>query len=357
MIHDIQDILSKVYELEGLLLLTQNRADSVDAQLSETLSKKISEVSSALACLQGQIGSQGNSQSTIIDKRTSDSIEALDATSEPQTKVDEKFIKLESDEDDIIEVQAVLDEPSEDESESSSATEENAEDEDTITADDDETTLTGIEAEEPETVTVEAELVEGAKDTAVDDDETEEIKEAVKAEVNAQRTVEDESTFSDADDETESIKEAVKADVNAQQTEVADDVTSSHDDDKLDSIKDDVIAQVAAKSKEEKSSSEPSEFQNFIDLDELEEPVSVSDAYLNNISKKDLKRAFSINDQYYYRRVLFDNDAARFNAAIEKVQDMEYFDEAQQYFYDQLHWDEDDRTVKRFMAKIESHFD
>ena len=332
MVHDIQDILSKVYELEGLLLLAQNRAETgLDALLADTLNRKITEISRTLADMQEQIGLHVAEQTATIDKRTSDSIEALDAGQEIEVPVDEKFIKLESDEDDIFEDPSVVNEPSDmtssespQQDESYSSSEEYAEDE-YIASDTDETTLTGLAEMEHKDLSNEFEEEMSGSDNG----DTEDIEEAVKAEVKAQQ----------------------------QAQVVAEDEVSLESDDEMNSIKDEVIAQAVAQSKEKILSSEPSEFQDFIDLDELEDQQSVSDAYINKVSKKDLKRAFSINDKYYYRRVLFDNDATRFNIAIEKVQDMEYFDEAQQYFYDELHWDEDDRNVKRFMAIIESHFD
>ena len=86
-----------------------------------------------------------------------------------------------------------------------------------------------------------------------------------------------------------------------------------------------------------------------------EEQVTVDDLLQRNMSR-DLKRAFTINDRFRYRRELFGNSDVEMNDAISLVEAMQSYAEAEEYFYDMLNWDRESPEVADFMAIIRNHF-
>lgn len=71
---------------------------------------------------------------------------------------------------------------------------------------------------------------------------------------------------------------------------------------------------------------------------------------------KDLRRAFSINDRYRFRRELFGNSNIEMSDAINMVMCMHSLDEAEDYFYGDLNWEKTSPEVKDFMEIIKNHF-
>ncbi len=66
---------------------------------------------------------------------------------------------------------------------------------------------------------------------------------------------------------------------------------------------------------------------------------------------------FSINDRYRYRRELFAGNDADFNTALAKVASMESYDEAEEFFIDELQWNPERPEVVDFMAVIRNYFE
>lgn len=71
---------------------------------------------------------------------------------------------------------------------------------------------------------------------------------------------------------------------------------------------------------------------------------------------KNMRSAFSINDSVRFRRELFGNSQAEYNDALDMVQSMHSFGEAEEYFYDDLAWDPTNDDVKDFMEVVRKHF-
>lgn len=83
--------------------------------------------------------------------------------------------------------------------------------------------------------------------------------------------------------------------------------------------------------------------------------VTIDELFQRNISRN-LKRAFTINDRFRYRRELFGNSDVEMNDAINLVEAMQSYAEAEEYFYDMLNWDKESPEVKDFMTIIRNHF-
>lgn len=83
--------------------------------------------------------------------------------------------------------------------------------------------------------------------------------------------------------------------------------------------------------------------------------ITLDEAFIRNKSK-DLHNAFSLNDMFRFRRELFGNSAAEMTDAINLVDAMGTYPEAEDYFYNDLGWDKDSEEVAEFMAIIKNHF-
>lgn len=59
---------------------------------------------------------------------------------------------------------------------------------------------------------------------------------------------------------------------------------------------------------------------------------------------------------FRFRRELFANNAADMTDAIHLVEAMCSFEEAEDYFYNDLEWDKESEEVREFMAVIQKHF-
>ena len=107
---------------------------------------------------------------------------------------------------------------------------------------------------------------------------------------------------------------------------------------------------------------EPKEVFTFNIPTENETPVPDApamrvDEKLQRSMSKDLRRAFSVNDRFRFRRELFGNNEADFVDAINMVEAMHSYDEATEYFLNDLGWDEEVPEVSEFLNIVRHHFD
>lgn len=86
-----------------------------------------------------------------------------------------------------------------------------------------------------------------------------------------------------------------------------------------------------------------------------EEKVRVDEAMLR-MSARDLRRAFTLNDKFRFRRYLFGNDDVLFAETLDKLSTMTSFDEARKYLFTNMQWDLESDEVKDFMSIVENHF-
>lgn len=108
---------------------------------------------------------------------------------------------------------------------------------------------------------------------------------------------------------------------------------------------------------------ESEEFISLDDLSAMESSDSSSegairvDEMLSRRTSADLRRAFTLNDKYRFRRELFGNSDAALNDTLEMVSAMKSVDEAEEYLYGDLGWNRTNEDVVDFMAVIRSHFE
>ena len=65
---------------------------------------------------------------------------------------------------------------------------------------------------------------------------------------------------------------------------------------------------------------------------------------------------FSINDRYRFRRELFNGSDVDFNTTLSLVASMDDYEEAEDYFLDELQWDEKSPDVIDFLEILKNYF-
>ena len=94
---------------------------------------------------------------------------------------------------------------------------------------------------------------------------------------------------------------------------------------------------------------------DFPEVVEPAAPIRVDEKLQRDLSK-DIRKAFSVNDRFRYQRELFAGSANAMDTAIEHIEMMTSYGNAELYFYSQLHWDREDEVVQDFMNIVRNHF-
>lgn len=90
--------------------------------------------------------------------------------------------------------------------------------------------------------------------------------------------------------------------------------------------------------------------------DEQDDTELRVDEQLSRNLSKNLKKAFTLNDRFRFRRELFGNKDVEFNDTLNLVEAMHSYEEAEDYFYNDLQWDSESPEVIDFMKIIAKHF-
>jgi len=70
----------------------------------------------------------------------------------------------------------------------------------------------------------------------------------------------------------------------------------------------------------------------------------------------DIRKAFTLNDNYKFRRQLFGNSQESYADALSRIELMKSTGEAEDYFNHVLEWDADDPVVREFMTIVSAYF-
>jgi hypothetical protein len=70
----------------------------------------------------------------------------------------------------------------------------------------------------------------------------------------------------------------------------------------------------------------------------------------------DFRKAFSLNDRFYFRRELFGGDEDKMNKAIADLNDIHSYEESIDYLNKRLQWNIEDVTVADFVRLLEKRF-
>lgn len=81
---------------------------------------------------------------------------------------------------------------------------------------------------------------------------------------------------------------------------------------------------------------------------------------LNEILQKkslsDFRKAFSLNDRFFFRRELFAGDEQRMNRVIADLNELHSYEESIEYLDKHLQWNIEDRAVSEFVKLLEKRF-
>lgn len=155
------------------------------------------------------------------------------------------------------------------------------------------------------------------------------------------------------DDEPEVVVEVVPEPEPAEQPEAE---PQPEPEPEPESIEEETTAQEAADAESEPeiaADAEPVTADDFTTVDD--EPVRLDEALQRNMVK-DLHHAFSLNDRFRYRRELFGNSDQVMEETLNHIESMATFDEAENYFYNDLEWEYDSPEVADFMVIIKNYF-
>ena len=83
---------------------------------------------------------------------------------------------------------------------------------------------------------------------------------------------------------------------------------------------------------------------------------NVSQQPLQHREPGELRRMFTVNDKFRFRRELFGNSDTEFTDTLNLVEAMRNYNEAEDYFYTDLSWDAEAPEVQEFMAVVNRYF-
>lgn len=99
------------------------------------------------------------------------------------------------------------------------------------------------------------------------------------------------------------------------------------------------------------------------EADSVQEPEQIPEQPVFNdlasraIARDDFRKMLTLNDKFRFRRELFENSEPQFAAALNVIDAMHSYSEAEDYFYNTLEWDSQSEEVADFMALLKSYFE
>ncbi|MDR1644516.1 MAG: hypothetical protein LBS05_01635 [Tannerellaceae bacterium] len=85
------------------------------------------------------------------------------------------------------------------------------------------------------------------------------------------------------------------------------------------------------------------------------QPVSLNEA-MEKKNLSDFRKAFSLNDRFYFRKELFGDDEAKMNKIISDLNDIQSYEESVRYLNDKQGWETENDAVPEFMKLLEKRF-
>lgn len=81
------------------------------------------------------------------------------------------------------------------------------------------------------------------------------------------------------------------------------------------------------------------------------------DQMLSRKEAADLKRVFTLNDKFRFRRALFDQDDSKFARALAELSDLTSFEDAKRLVTEKYGWDIENPDVEDFLLIIKPHYE
>lgn len=87
-----------------------------------------------------------------------------------------------------------------------------------------------------------------------------------------------------------------------------------------------------------------------------DEPV-FNDVITRSMAHDDFRKMLTLNDKFRFRRELFENSEKLFADALNTIDAMRSYAEAEDYFFNTLEWDKESEEVAEFMSKLKAYFE
>ena len=291
---NLQQILSIVYEVEGLLLLAQSKGNDTPNEIYDLIQEKLKVIS----------------QSFPSKEIISDNSESINQDSESEDE--RSHGNLEDDYDDEYSYES--------EEERSHG---NLEDDyDNLNYVEPENEHSPVEMEDIDKYTP-SEIEADNEDNSIITD-YEPIETQIKDESENDDFIEESDIES-----VEIVSEDIFESIDSETEELDDDIIELDDIDSYDDIEDDNTA--------------------------LSEPITIEEK-LAIQNTRDLRTAFTINDRFRFKRELFGNKDTELADALNMISAMSSFAEVQEYFFEDLEWDKDNPEVIDFLKIISNYF-
>ncbi len=180
--------------------------------------------------------------------------------------------------------------------------------------------------------------------------------------------VEEESVTEEPAEDESAIEEVeVEAEHDAEQTILLDEepVTAQiaeEEPEAEDAASEDEAIAEPAEEPAEKSAEEVKDEPRAVVEEDDEEPVAPRgeeirvDELLSRREARDLKRAFTLNDKFRFRRELFGHNDILFGQTLDTISEMANIEEAESYLYGHLGLDPENEDVKDFVMIVKNHF-
>lgn len=312
---NLQQILSIVYEVEGLLLLAQSKGNDTPNEIYDLIQEKLKVIS----------------QSFPSKEIISDNSESINQDSESEDE--RSHGNLEDDYDDEYSYET--------EDERSHGNLEDDYDEEYSYESEDERSHGNLEDDyddlnyvEPENEHSPVEIEDIDKYTPseieADNEENSIITDYEPIETQIKDESENDDFIEESDFESvEIVSEDIFESIDSETEELDDDIIELDDIDSYDDIEDD----------------------NTV----LSEPITIEEK-LAIQNTRDLRTAFTINDRFRFKRELFGNKDTELADALNMISAMSSFAEVQEYFFEDLEWDKDNPEVIDFLKIISNYF-
>ena len=312
---NLQQILSIVYEVEGLLLLAQSKGNDTPNEIYDLIKEKLNMISQSFPSK--EIISDNyesiNQDSESEDERSHGNLEDdYDEEYSYETEDERSHGNLEDDYDDEYSYES--------EEERSHG---NLEDDyDNLNYVEPENEHSPVEIEDIDKYTP-SEIEADNEDNSIITD-YEPIETQIKDESENNDFIEESDIES-----VEIVSEDIFESIDSETEELDDDIIELDDIDSYDDIEDD----------------------NTV----LSEPITIEEK-LAIQNTRDLRTAFTINDRFRFKRELFGNKDTELADALNMISAMSSFAEVQEYFFEDLEWDKDNPEVIDFLKIISNYF-
>lgn len=312
---NLQQILSIVYEVEGLLLLAQSKGNDTPNEIYDLIKEKLNMIS----------------QSFPSKEIISDNYESINQDSESEDERSHGNLEDDYDEEYSYETEDERSHGNLEDDYDDEYSYESEEERSHGNLEDDYDNLNYVEPEN-EHSPVEIEDIDKYTPSEIeaDNEDNSIITDYEPIETQIKDESENDDFIGESDIESvEIVSEDIFESIDSETEELDDDIIELDDIDSYDDIEDD----------------------NTV----LSEPITIEEK-LAIQNTRDLRTAFTINDRFRFKRELFGNKDTELADALNMISAMSSFAEVQEYFFEDLEWDKDNPEVIDFLKIISNYF-